>query len=208
MILKKKWSILKRKVEVLKVKKGRLSIGKQERSKLVSLKERYVFIFLHTLIVIISQSISFLSYNLIRYRNSLDLGRIIKVTSIVDILMKSWWMVYWSHVEWCLLKLKLGLFSLELFSLDWDPLIMHDSRPRDSLFNYYCLWSYFLVVGFLFFDRKQQVYILKEKRSTKEGWGILPPKIKLNNTIKKHETTMKTTNKLSWLDHPARTTHY
>ena len=73
-----------RKVEVLKVKKGRLSIGKQERSKLVSLKERYVFIFLHTLIVIISQSISFLSYILIRYRNSLDLGRIIKITLIVD----------------------------------------------------------------------------------------------------------------------------
>ena len=38
-----------------------------------------------------------------------------------------------------------------------------------------------------FFDRKQQRDILIEIRSTKEGWGLLPPKKKLNNKNKKNK---------------------
>ena len=60
--LKEEHTAVRREVEVLTIKKTRLNVWKQERSKLVSLEEKYVlFIFLPTLIMIIFPYIFFLS---------------------------------------------------------------------------------------------------------------------------------------------------
>ena len=65
--------------------------------------------------------INFLAYPIMK-------ATLIVVNRIVDdILMRSWWMLNWSHVNWCLLELRLELFYLKLLSLDWGLLITYDS---------------------------------------------------------------------------------
>ena len=109
--------------------------------------------------------------------------------------------------------------TFKAFSLDHCTLCMGNRESIDHLL--YIVWWLefwhiflhcsmtleFFIFFYFFFDRKQQIYTLKEKKY-KRKMRNPPTKDKTKQHNKRTRNyTMKTTNKLSWLDHPIGTTH-